>query len=207
MKKKGRARLEAIVELATPHVTGVVVDVGCDHGHTARALSDLGSAELVIASERRHNRLPRRSDLPLLVTNGLAGLRRVDLAIITGMGPHTILGVLDAGPKPAVAVVHSPDRTDSLRRGLAADGWCIDAEKLAPEGRGYAEVIRVVRGQEPHTGLNLEFGPLLSDDPLLQPHIAHVLRHWKRIARDAPPGSTGRERAEAWVPFLEALQR
>ena len=204
--KKGRPRLEAIVELARDHVRGVVVDVGCDHGHTAAALAALGTARVVVATERRSNRLPRRSDLPRVVTDGLAGFAEVHLAVITGMGPHTILGVLERGPRPAVAVVHSPDRTATLRRGLAAGGWRIDAEKLAPEGRGFAEVIRVLPGEETATGLDLAFGPGLREDPLLQPHVAHVLRHWRTIAASAPPGSPGAERAAAWIPYLEALR-
>jgi len=204
--KKGRARREVIVDLAAPYARGLVVDVGCDHGHTTRSLADLGTAT-VVGTERRSNRLPRRADLALVVTDGLSGFERVDLAVITGMGPHTILGVLERGPRPSAAVVHSPDRTDTLRRGLKAQGWRIDAEALAPEGRGFAEVIRVLPGEELSQGLDLAFGPKLLDDPLLQPHIAYVLRHWRAIAAKAPPDSPGHDRALAWIPFLEALRR
>jgi tRNA A22 N-methylase len=204
--KRGRARREAILELARPFVRGLVVDVGCDHGHTTAALQDLGTASLVVGTERLSSRLPRRGDLHLLVTDGLAGFEVVQLAVITGMGPHAILGVLERGPRPAAAVLHSPDRTDTLRRGLKAQGWRVDAEKLAPEGRGFAEVIRVLPGEETAEGLALDFGPGLLGDALLQQHVEHLLRHWTRIAEVAPLGSRGRARAEAWIPFLRALQ-
>ena len=203
MKRNGRARLEKIVELAAPHCRGVVADVGCDHGHTSRRLRDLGTADVVLSIERRSQRLPRRSDLDLVVSDGLTAIRRVDLAVVTGMGPAAILGILGHLPrKPACAVVHSPDRTDTLRQGLADAGWAIDAEVLAPEGRGYAEVIRVLPGEERHAGHALWFGPKLATDPLLDAHRAHVLAHWQRIADTAPEGSNGHARAMGWVLFL-----
>ncbi len=203
MSRKGLERQRLIVELATPWVRGLVVDMGCDHGHTTRALQDLGTAELVVGSERRSNRLPRRADLCLVVADKLAPFRRVDLAVITGMGPHVILEALKA--RPEVAVVHSPDRCDTLRRGLAAQGWRIDAEGLAREGRGFAEVIRVLPGEETATGLALAFGPRLLEDPLLAEHKAHQRRHWARVAERAPPGSAGHQRAADWLRFLDDL--
>lgn len=202
MKHKGRARLDAILKLAAPWCQGVVADVGCDHGHTSRRLRDLGTADVVLSIERRSNRLPRRSDLDLVVSDGLTSIRRVDLAVITGMGPAAILGILTTRPRRAV--VHSPDRTDTLRQRLADDGWRIDAEMLAPEGRGYAEVLRIEPGVEPHTGHTLWFGPKLHGDPLLPAHRDHVLAHWRRVAESAPAGTAGHARAAAWVAFLTA---
>ena len=107
--------------------------------------------------------------------------------------------------RPRAAVVHSPDRTDTLRRGLAAQGWRIDAERLAPEARGFAEVIRVLPGEEESQGLSLAFGPKLLDDPLLSEHLAHQHRHWARVASQAPEGSQGHARATAWLDFLDSL--
>ena len=80
-------RRRAILELARPYARGVVVDVGCDHGHVAAALGAVGT-------ERRSNRLPRRHDIPLVVADGIAPFRHVDLAVIAGMGPEKIFGIL-----------------------------------------------------------------------------------------------------------------
>ena len=53
---------------------------------------------------------------------------------------------------------------------------------MAPEARGYAEVMRVSTGEETATGLGLAFGPKLLDDPLLLEHIAHErARSWDRF--------------------------
>ncbi len=197
----GRPRRALIVRLAREALAElgpdpVVVDVGCDHGHVAAELGAIGV-------ERRRQRLPRRDDVPLVVADGLRPFRRVDLAVITGMGAETILGVLDAGPRPTVAVVHTPERAWALRMGLAARGYRIDAEALAPEARGYAEVTRVTLGEETATGLHLAFGPKLLDDPLLLAHITHERARWAIRAERA--SSTEREEAEAWLQFFDAL--
>ena len=200
--KKGRARGELILRLARPHLEGVVVDVGADHGWIANSLSR--DHALVIATERRSNRLPRWPRRRV-VADGLAPFRRVDLAIICGMGPHSILHCLASGPRPRVAVVHSPDRTDSLRVGLKAAGWRIDAEALAPENARYAEVIRVVPGEELAEGHALRFGPKLLNDPLLAQHVANVRAHWGHVASTAPEGSAGHRRAVGWLDWLDRL--
>ncbi|MCB9758711.1 MAG: tRNA (adenine(22)-N(1))-methyltransferase TrmK [Alphaproteobacteria bacterium] len=196
----GQPRREAILSLLVP--AGLVVDVGCDHGHIAAAIQARGFA--VVATERRRHRLPERADVPRVVADGLEPFRTVDLAVITGMGPHAILDILARGPAPRVAIVHTPDRTDTLRQGLADAGWRIDAERLAPEGHRFAEVIRVVRGEEPHEGHALWFGPGLRDDPLLPRHAASVRAHWTRVAARAPEGSPGHARAVGWLAFLDA---
>ncbi|MEY3214617.1 MAG: Methyltransferase domain [Pseudomonadota bacterium] len=197
----GRPRRALIVRLAQQALQSlgpdpVVVDVGCDHGHVAAALGAIGV-------ERRRQRLPRRDDVALVVADGLRPFRRVDLAVITGMGAETILGVLDAGPRPTVAVLHATERAWALRLGLAARGYRIDAEALAPEARGYAEVIRVTLGEEAATGLTLAFGPKLVDDPLLMEHVAHERARWAIRAEKARDAE--REEALAWLQLFDAL--
>jgi len=200
MAETSNPRRRAIIELARPYARGVVVDVGCDHGHVAAALGAIGA-------ERRSNRLPRRHDIQLVVADGMAPFRRVDLAIIAGMGPEKILGILARGPRPEVAVVHSPQHAGSLRAGLAAAGWRIDAERLAPENDRYASVLRVLPGEETATGHTLRFGPRLLEagDPYLMKH-AHQLRGWwASLAETIPAGVPKRAEADAWVLWLDAL--
>jgi tRNA A22 N-methylase len=198
----GRPRRALILRLAREALAqlgpdAVVVDVGCDHGHVAAALGAIGV-------ERRRQRLPQRDDVPLVVADGLTPFREVDLAVITGMGAETILAVLDAGPRPKVAVVHTPERAWALRLGLAARGYRIDAEGLAPEARGFAEVSRVSQGPEPSTGLSLAFGPRLLEDPLLLDHVAHERARWSvRAERARGPE---REEAEAWLAFFDTIE-
>lgn len=216
-KHKGRARLQAILSLIRPHVHGVVVDVGCDHGQLTAMLQDLvrteGRQAVVVGSERMVHRLPRNRSasgypMRLVVADGLKGLRHVDTCVIAGMGPHTILEILAAGPQPTTAVVHSPDRTDTLRRGLKEAGWRIVEETLAPENDRCAELIRIERGVEDSTGHALLFGPRLLETghPLLTQHAAWTRAHWAKVASSAPEGSHGHQRAKEWVSFIDGLQ-
>lgn len=183
MSRKGRPRRELILRLCPADV--LVIDVGADHGQVAAALPR------AIATERQPH-LARTHGLRWVVADGLDPFREVECAVIAGMGARTIAGILARPPRPRVAVVHATDDPPLLRTLLAADGWRMDAEGLAPEAGRFAEVIRVVPGQEQATGPRLELGPRLlqSDDPLLVPHLTQLLGHYRhtlsQISQHAP---------------------
>jgi tRNA (adenine22-N1)-methyltransferase len=171
-----KERLERLAELV-PDGVGLVVDVGADHGHLAHAVG-------AVATERQPGRIGRR-DVPWVVADGLRPFREVDVAVVSGMGARTIARVLAAGPRPRVAaVLHAPDDPPVLRRWLAANGWRIDAERLAPEAGRYAEVLRAVPGKEESSGLLLDHGPRLRErgDPLLRAHLDELLGWLEGVA-------------------------
>ena len=172
MKRGGRERRALLVKL-TPDAP-FVVDVGADHGHVAHALG-------AVATERQPHRAGR-PDVRWVIADGLLPFRRVDVAIIAGMGALSICEILERGPRPQTVVLHCPDDPPRLRRWLAAHGWRIDAEGLAHEAGRFAEVIRAVHGQETATGETLDYGPKLPADPLWGQHVAQLLGHWSDIA-------------------------
>jgi len=182
-----------VTEIARPG--DVIVDVGADHGHVAHAVG-------AIATEAAPERIGRR-DVPWVIGDGLAPFRHVDIAIVAGMGALTIARILSAGPRPTRAVVvHAQDDPPVLRAWLAANGWRIDAEALAPEASRYAEVVRAVPGVEPASGLHLAFGPVLlaGDDPHLAAHLRHLHAHHARLAvqtASADPRRSAEEQAKA----------
>jgi tRNA A22 N-methylase len=136
------------------------------------------------------------------VADGLAPFRKVDVAVITGMGAHTILRILREGPTPTAAIVHAPEYSDRLRRGLAEQGWRIVNERLAPEANRYAEVIHIERGDELNRGYQLEFGPLLSNDPLHLDHANQLLGHKLTVIKKAPEGTRAHTEASGWIEWL-----
>ncbi len=195
-----RARRRLIASLCPPD--RLVIDVGADHGHTAYALG-------AIATERAAHRVGRR-DVRWVVADGLAPFRRVEVAIITGMGAHTIHGILARGPRPEVLIAHAPDDPIALRRLLVASGWRIEAEGLAREGTHFAEVLRAVAGEEAATGLRLDHGPRLLEgaDPLREAWLAHNAGWWRAIAdrtREASPDTHADALRRA--DFLDAQRR
>lgn len=176
MSRPGQARTDLILAMIPPGA--LVIDVGADHGYVAASVDG-------IATERqphRRGRVGRR----WVITDGLAPFRRVQVAVIAGMGAQTIEGILARGPRPEVAILHAPDDPQRLRLWLAQAGYRIDAEGLAPEGSRFAEVIRAVPGTELSSGLTLAYGPRLlrGDSPWLVPHLAHHLAYNERLARD-----------------------
>ncbi len=168
MHREGRDRRALLVALCPPGE--VVVDVGADHGHVARALG-------AIATER----LPERVAVPSgrwVVGDGLRPFRHVDVAVVAGMGAHTIRKILEAGPRPTWLVAHAQDDPPALRRWLAANGWRIEREALCRGAGRFAEVVVATAGVETATGQALSFGPRLLErgDPLLAEHVAQQLQ-------------------------------
>lgn len=183
-------RHEALIALCAD-APRPIVDVGADHGIVARAVGGVPT-----------ERLPRRAagPGPYVIADGLAPFRDVGTAVIAGMGARRISEILD-GHRPKMLVLHAQDDPIVLRRWLAAHGWRIEREVLAPEAGGYAEIIRAVPGDEATTGAILDLGPRLSDDPLLEPC-------WRRRHRlDARIRGPGRADAEARMRRIEDVFR
>lgn len=186
MKRAGRDRRALLVAMTPP--APFIVDIGSDHGHVAHAVG-------AYATERRPHRTGRL-DLNWIIADGLRPFRDVDVAIVAGMGALTIIGILADSPPPRVAVLHCPDDPPRLRRWLAGNGWRIEAEGLAREAGRFAEVVRARPGTEPHTGLELEFGPRLPQDPLWPEHVRQLLGHWTNLA-EATAGKAPEKHADA----------
>lgn len=191
------ARHAAIVALVPPGIVPVV-DVGAHHGLVAEAVG-------AIATERLPHRRAR-TGVRWVVADGLRPFREVGTAVIAGMGARRIAGILAAGPRPQVAVLHAQDDPGWLRVWLAQNGWRLDAEALAPEARGFAQVIRAVPGHEPATGLALHLGPRLleGDAPHRQAWLTHQAA-WARdvIAAVSDADPAVRERMAARLAFVE----
>jgi tRNA A22 N-methylase len=186
--REGRERRELLIALCPPG--DVIVDVGADHGHVARRLG-------AIATERLPERIAVRSEGPWVVADGLRPFRRVDVAVVAGMGARTIARILSEGPRPGHVVLHAQDDPPALRRWLAANGWRILREGLAREAGRFAEVVVAAPGVEPASGWELEYGPrLLTDgDPWLAAHLAE-LEAWLAGLLRATEGREVPRRAE-----------
>ena len=197
MKTGGRARRELLARLC-PRDLPPIIDVGADHGHIAWTVGGF-------ATERMPHRIGRR-DIQWVVCDGLAPFREVGVAIIAGMGARTIASILEAGPKPRLAILHAQDDPPLLRSYLANNGWEIVREALAPEAGRFAEVIVAQVGQETSSGLHLRYGPrLLRDgDPYLLDHLRQLISHSTDIAKATEKSADLiHERAKHRLYFLE----
>ena len=189
-------RHKAIVSLVPKplHKEEFRVDIGADHGWVARQIG-------AFAVERLPHR--RAGQGRWVIADGLSAFTEVDLAVIAGMGARRIAKILDGPCRPTIVIVAPQDDPPWLRNWLALRGWRIDAEVVAPEAGGYAEILRIVNGVETASGLSLRLGPhLLNSDVQEQLELrvlwaAHRASVCERIARMAPVGS---------LAFLEASQ-
>lgn len=161
-----------------------IIDVGADHGYVAEQLG-------AIASERMPHRRGTTM-VPWVVADGLKPYKYADAAIIAGMGAAKIIDIIKHAPEIPALVLHATDNPAHLRTHLAATGWRICDEQLAPEAKAFAEVIRVERGSETAKGLPLTFGPILTQgrSPMHRAHFKLLHAHWSRIqqwTRDHDP--------------------
>jgi len=190
-----------------------VADIGTDHGRLPRLLRASGIASACIATER--DRLPRfplaAGGIDLRRGDGLAPLRpedRVEVLVLTGMGSHTVLRILErtALDRLGIRRVVCQPQTDwpMLRRGLTERRLEIVDERLIRErGRYYLILAAEPRGELVHYR-----HPRLDHEQLLDagPALAHsrdpvVVDYWRAqadrltgIVRHASPGAA-RDRA------------
>ncbi|MEZ4323177.1 MAG: tRNA (adenine(22)-N(1))-methyltransferase TrmK [Myxococcota bacterium] len=197
MAASGRPRRDLLVRFALDGPEPRV-DVGADHGFVA---ADIGA----IASERQIVR-GRPLGLDWVTADGLDCFRDLGTAVIAGMGYRSIGRILERGPRVERAVLHAQDDPCALRVWLAANGWRIVQEGLAPEARRFAEVVVAVPGHEAHTGLELEYGPVLlhDGDPWLLTHLAQLEGHLARLVEQTRPV---RSVWEGHVARLEFVRR
>ncbi len=160
------------------------MDVGADHGRIARAIG-------AIATERLPHRIAGPG--PYVVADGLKPFKNVNTVVVAGMGALRIAAILE-GHRPACAVLHAQDDPIVLRRWLARNGWSIVRERLAPEARGFAELIHAEPGDEPSQGAALDLGPQLLDDPLLEACWRQRHRSDQRIRGVTRPEAEARMR-------------
>lgn len=187
MRRAGRPRRDLLVRFAR---TGPEprVDVGADHGWVARELG-------CIATERRPDRIAL-GDGRWVVSDGLDAFGPLGTAIVAGMGARTIARIVGRAPPVQRFVLHAQDDPPALRTWLAANGWRIVDEGLAPEAKRYAEVVVVERGEEPTSGLVLELGPVLQQgrDPLAREHFEQLLGYFSGLAEKTRGAPSARAR-------------
>ena len=160
-----------------------VCDIGTDHGYIAIYLAKKGIAKKVIAADIKQGPLNQaEKNISLFnasdtvetrLSNGFdnIGNCEADCAIIAGMGGETIAEILknEKGCKHFVLQMQTAHR--DLREFLSENGFVIEKEAIAKEGRKMYTALLCTKGS-PHTltETEKEIGPvLIKERPILFP--------------------------------------
>ena len=181
-------RLRMIADLVPKCNT--VCDIGTDHGYVAIYLAKKGIAKKVIAADIKQgplNQAEKNIDLfnasdmvETRLSNGFEHIRQneADCAIIAGMGGETIIEILknEKGCKHFVLQMQTAHR--DLREYLSENGFVIEKEAIAQEGRKMYTALLCTRGEKYSLSeIEKEIGPLLIKDrpPLFTEYIKYRL--------------------------------
>lgn len=163
-------RLETIVSLCDRHK--VIADIGCDHGLVTAELILEEKADKVVSTEiskeclnkaimlaNKINILPfisfRECDGFALVTKH----DKVEQAVIAGMGGKKIIEIMQKKPKKLWNFVLQPmSDVVELRRFLLANKYRFIIDKLICQDGKYYNVIKVAKGKQKLSELEIEFG-------------------------------------------------
>ena len=131
-----------------------LADIGTDHAYLPAALLLEGKIPYAIAADLRHGPLLRaretaaeygcRDRMGFRLCDGLKGIRpeETDAIVIAGMGGETIAQILAAAPwvreRNVPLVLQPMSSLPDLRGWLFQNGYQIEEERLAREGRGEA---------------------------------------------------------------------
>lgn len=168
-------RLMAIAEYVEDDTH--LVDVGCDHGLLDVYLAKNRNNVEIIASDINQNALNNAiknikkynldNRIKTTLSNGLDNVEidGVDTLIISGMGSHTIVGILYSNLKKLknieTLILQSNNDLDFLRYKVTKIGYFIEKESLVKDKGIIYTIIKFKKGHKRYTRKQLYFGPCL----------------------------------------------
>jgi len=213
-------RLAAIAELVSPG--SIVADIGTDHAYLPVYLVQEQVSQRVIASDMNQPPLEQAREtiatfnclqkIDLRLGNGLCVLRAedsVDTVIIAGLGGRTIAGILKDGRDRLAGVrrliLQPMMESGYLRLFLVSNGYMLESESLALEGRRLYEIIQATPGREKEVDpFRLALGPRLLEKkpPLLPVLIREKIRKLRMVKNSLQ--RAGRQDVSAKMQEVEA---
>ena len=168
-------RLEVVASYINDNVK--LVDIGCDHGFLYIYLAKNRKNITIIASDINENALNNaifnikkyklENIINYRISNGLDNILKeeIDTIVISGMGAHTIVGILYKNMKKLEYVkdiiIQSNNNIDFLRYKVTKLGYYIKDEKLVKDADIIYTVICFTKGRKYYSKKKLYFGPVL----------------------------------------------
>lgn len=186
-------RLKKIADFVDDNTS--LVDIGCDHGLLGIYLVKNKNNIKVIASDVNKNALSNaiknikkyklENVIETVVSDGLNNIdvSKIDTIIISGMGTHTIVGILYNNIKKLknidTLIIQSNNDIDFLRYKVSKLGYKIVDEALVEDAGIIYEVIKFKKGFNIYTKKQIYFGPVLSrnkDDLFLKKYENELIK-------------------------------
>ena len=168
-------RLKKIADLVDDNSS--LVDIGCDHGLLDIYLVQTKNNIKVIASDINKNALGNAirniekyklgDTIETVISNGLDSIdvTNLDTIVISGMGTHTIVGILYNNIKKLkkidTLIIQSNNDIDFLRYKVNKLGYKIVDEALVEDAGIIYTVIKFKKGFAIYSRKQLYFGPIL----------------------------------------------
>lgn len=170
-------RLQAIYDMVP---SGVVADVGSDHGKLIISLFENGVISKGYAIENKKGPFARLEkalieagadkDIKAMLSDGISELPSdVDVVVIAGMGGFNVIDILKKNPGKLknvnTIVVDAHNAIPELRKQVCKMGYVIADEDIVYENGVYYEIIKFISGEAKYLDdPDLEFGPVLRNE-------------------------------------------
>lgn len=196
-------RLETISSLIP--INASVIDIGCDHALLDIYLIENKIASKVIASDINNNALNNAKDnikkyhlekiIDTRLGNGLDTLSKsdnIDTIVISGMGAHTIVGILknniDKLKNIDTIVIGSNTKLEFLRKELMKIDYIIEDEVIVKDNKKTYIIIKFIKGRKRYNKKELYFGPILlkKKDLLFKEYYGYELDKLKMFLKLLP---------------------
>ena len=176
-----------------------IVDIGCDHGLLDIYLAQIKKNINIIASDINKKALNNAinnikkyklsNKIKTIISDGLDNIdtSNTDTIVISGMGSHTIIGILHNNLKKLknvkTIILQSNNDIDFLRKKMVAIGYHIEDEELVYEKKQIYTIIKFIKGYKFYTNKELYFGPILlkKNNKLFQDKVKFELTKLEKI--------------------------
>lgn len=169
-------RLEAISSLVP--INSNIIDIGCDHALLDIYLYQKKISNKIIASDINANALNNAKEnikknnlndyIETRLGNGLDTLNKednIDTIIISGIGAHTIVGILKNNKIKLdninTIIIQSNTKLEFLRREVTKLNYRIEDEIMVEDNKKTYTIIKLIKGNKKYTKKELYFGPIL----------------------------------------------
>lgn len=216
------SRLQKISDLTKENCT--FIDIGCDHGFLSIELAKKYPNAKIVASDINENALKNakkniqkfhlQDRISIIQSNGLENLSILDdtTIIISGMGSHTIVGILYQGYKKLkkvnTLILQSNNDLDFLRSKVVRLGYFIEEEKLVKDAGIIYTVIVFKKGFRIYSKKDIYLGPCLRKEKssLFQEKVQDDLKKMESFYPSIPKNHYEYRRKVKWkIKVLKSI--